>query len=427
LDYRWESDYFASSLEVLDGYPFPKLSPTISVFDIDVVNTWLQSYDVVDGYFYQSIEPAIFNLSQSYSNWISKTDVVDEYYYPRIEPYKFRLDRVYSDWRRDEEELFFYPEPTSSPLIPRMGAFAYTQNIDELYIPISVRSLGMYALSKSNIQQITISPICEIKSSVTIPETCDIIYHNTTINSVTYPVNPIVFTAGDNYESILNGTIANITITDNTDFETLNYNKISYTGIDTLELGNNQNANINILAYNGDIVVSDTLTFSVVLPDKPIVSLIPNMTSYIFPYGKVIYSASLGTKLAWYVFDGTDTQSDTDTWTDWYSVLNNNPNKCYVGYEFGKHVYVDNISVSFYGDTAYTACFQCRYKGEWITAISNIQIPNTGYTKLDINLTNKMICDAIRICILSGDKPYFYMWNGGSNICELVVNGFEIE
>ena len=160
---------------------------------------------------------------------------------------------------------------------------------------------------------------------------------------------------------------------------------------------------------------------------KPIVSIIPIMTGYTTPSGKVIYSSSYGDRLAWYAFDGNDTQSATNAWTDWNNKLNNTPNKCYVGYDFKKYVYVDNISVSFYGDTEYTACFQCRYKGEWITTISSITIlASPNYNKLDIQLSNKMICDAVRLCILSGDKPYFMMYNGGSNVCELIVNGFDI-
>ena len=393
MQYNWESSIFASSDDVVGGYPFPKLSKNVVIFDIEkIYSVWHQNSYVLDNYLYSGYPPYIFNLSKVFSNWVY-----------------------------NKQELFGYIIP-SNCTIYRSGSFAHTSMITELKFPMSVKKLGYYTCYDSNVQTVTLSPLCEFYET-TFPENCTKTYYNTVIDSVAFPVTQIVFYVNDDAEERLLGTSATITISDGDIQETRISTNLTISA-DTSTIGSDKTGFVNFVAYDDSVVATYEFTYSVI-PHPVRVSLIPAMTSDTTPSGTVIASGSFSGRLPYYAFDGVDSGTwSSNSWGDSTNKLNGSTDSCYVGYEFENPVIVSDIEISFSSDRQYVGCFQCRVSGEWVTTIDNIQISGTGYTKLSLDLTSNTTCDAIRFCVLSGAEEYFTTNYYGGNVCELIVYGY---
>jgi hypothetical protein len=391
--YNWESAIFASSDDVINGYPFPKDSHSVVEFDIyRVYSVWEQDVDVLSNYFYPGTPPCVFDITKVYSNW----NLVDS-------------------------DLFGYITPNNVYLY-KSGAFAHTTGIQSITFPLSVKKLGYYTCYKSAIEDVTISPTC-IAYDTTFPDNCTFTYYSGEINSVSFPISPIEFFVGDDYEEALAGTVVNVTVSDSQDSITLYAPYFRFEDISTNTEVQSATGKVVFTSFNGDVI--DTYDFTYKVKPIPVKeSLIPVMTSDTTPSGTVISSGYFSTRYAWLAFDGVDSQTwSRNSWGDATNALDNSPDACYVGYVFTQNVDVTDITISFTTDRVYTGCFQCRVNNEWVTTIGNIPIAN-GYTKLDLSQV-QTTCDAVRFCVLSGNGEYFTTNYYGGNVCELTVIGYK--
>lgn len=160
-------------------------------------------------------------------------------------------------------------------------------------------------------------------------------------------------------------------------------------------------------------------------PQPTTASLIPAMTSATAPSGTVIESGHYQSRYGYFAFDGVDSQTfSSHAWGDGTNILDGTPDKCYVGYIWDTVQTVSSVKISFYSDTAYTGCIQCRIDGVWQTVIESITIPGYPYyTVVEQTLDEPVECDAIRFCVLSGSQPRFGDATYGGNVCEFNVYG----
>lgn len=391
--YIWESTIFASSYEVLSGYPFPKLSTSPQIFDIDSV----------------------------YSNWTLDQNVL--YGYPvstnsKLAP--FDLSKVFSNWTDLSGDLFGYTIPKNCSVY-KSGAFAHTSQIFQIEFPVSVSKLGRYTCYDSSVLFAKLSPLCEFFDT-TFPQQCTLSFYNIEINSIVYPMNPIIFYVGDNFESMLSDTSINVTISDGEDEITTYAKNFKFANVDTSDEISDAQGIVNILSYSGIVVASDTFTYSVISIPVP-VPLIPAMTSTTTPSGTVISSGSYQTRYSWLAFDGVDAQTwRTNAWGDGTNALNGLPESCYVGYEFTGNVKVNSYEISFSSDQTYTGIIQTRSNNTWTTQ-ATVSVASGGYSKVT-GTFETVICDAVRFSVISGSKSYFTAATYGGTVCEFQVLGF---
>lgn len=232
--YNWESTIFASSDEVLYGYPFPKASTNPIEFDIDsVYSVW-------------SLSPTIL-----YGYPVSSPKVI-----------KFDLSKVFSNWTDSSNDLFGYVVPRDCKIY-KSGAFAHTTEITSLQFPISVIKLGEYTCYDSAITSVQVSPLCEFYST-TFPDNCTITYYTVSIDTITFPITPLEFVVGDDYNAVLDGTTVLVTVSDGTDSITTYAKNFTITDIDTSTEVSDATGYVNVITSTGSIACSESFTYSVV-------------------------------------------------------------------------------------------------------------------------------------------------------------------
>jgi len=161
-------------------------------------------------------------------------------------------------------------------------------------------------------------------------------------------------------------------------------------------------------------------------PEPATSSLIPAMTSATAPSGEVIESGHYQSRYGYLAFDGVDSQTwQSHSWSDGTNELDGTADKCYVGYIWDTAQVVSSVKISFSSDTTYTGCIQCRVDGVWQTVLPSITISGAYpyYTVVEQSLDTLVECDAIRFCILSGDRERFCAATYGGNVCEFSAYG----
>ena len=160
-------------------------------------------------------------------------------------------------------------------------------------------------------------------------------------------------------------------------------------------------------------------------PEPVVTSLIPAMSGYTTPSGEVIESGNYSSRYGWLAFDGVDSQTfSSHAWSDGTNVLDGGTDTCYVGYIWDTPQPVSSIKISFFADTRYVGCIQCRVGGVWQTVISAITLPGYPYyTEIEQELDEPVECDGIRFCVLSGDRERFSSSTYGGNVCEFSAYG----
>ena len=163
-------------------------------------------------------------------------------------------------------------------------------------------------------------------------------------------------------------------------------------------------------------------------------SLISQVTSstYTTPEGTIIYSGEYSGRPAYGPFNGWDSQTwDGNSWAEWTNIIDGNPDKVYLGFEFNYPVTMTGLYISNVGDRAYTAAIQVKQNGSWNTVktitIPAGNIPNSGYDSRYYNqivdFDTPTICDGFRISIIAPTGIYFSTNQYGNNICEIFAYG----
>lgn len=171
-------------------------------------------------------------------------------------------------------------------------------------------------------------------------------------------------------------------------------------------------------------VGSDVKTFErnmISDPAQITTAKIPTMTSDTTPSGQVIYSGQYGNRYGYQAFDGVDSQSwQSNSWGDGTNVLDGQPEKCYVGYEFSSPVSINSYSISFSSDRVYVGIIQTRSNNVWTTR-ATVSVSNGGYSSDTGDFESVVECDAVRFCVLSGTGERFTTDFYGGNVCEFQV------
>ena len=192
--------------------------------------------------------------------------------------------------------------------------------------------------------------------------------------------------------------------------------------VDVIELpGNLRQQRITTAGSTPAIYIRNSTTS----PAQTAPSLIPPMTSATTPSGEVIESGHYQSRYGYLAFDGTDTQTySSSAWSDGTNVLDGTPDQCYIGYLWDNAKTVASIKISFFSDTIYAGCIQCRINNEWQTVISEIPVVKSPYySVIEQALTSPVTCDGIRFCVLSGGKTRAAASNYGMAVCEFVAYG----
>lgn len=233
-----ESPNYKSDSDILGGYPVLYSTPNIVEFDIDEV--W---------------------------SAFSQDGTLYNYFHPRNVISVFDLSKVYSLFNVLDESLYGYPIPFV-PKLPKPGAFAGTTGITSITIPMSVKHLGRYTFYDSALQSITLSPLCEMYSS-TLPVGCTVSFYTVTITSVEFPIDPIEFYVGDDAEDILKDTAVTMSVTDGTSVVSVEYNRFTFSGLDTSEEISGATAELQVRSYLNSILATYSFTYAVVNPPRP--------------------------------------------------------------------------------------------------------------------------------------------------------------
>lgn len=235
MDYNWESTTYASSNDVLGGYPFPKLSGKQPTFSLNNIASRFHQDLQLYGYFH------------------TETPIPE-----------FHLNRIIGRFDSEDKSFFGYVFPLDAPIY-KTGAFAHTDNLTEIVFPITVMELGPYTCAESNISNVTISPACSFYPTTFIDD-CTITFYSCSIQLATFPITPVQFTVGDDWKQMLVGTYVTLSVLETNESTPINQitKNFDIIGIDTSAEVTDAAAKLVVKRYDNSIIGEYNFTYSVV-------------------------------------------------------------------------------------------------------------------------------------------------------------------
>lgn len=180
----WTRGGWKSDSDILNGFPIPE---SCSVYEIDPDEIYVSFGlypTVLEGYpipiYARSIEP--WDLNGIYSIWKmdSTHQIMYGYPYPKTYPTPYDLNKIYMIWDVGSDFLAGIIHPKCGTTAS--GAFAYTENLTTVNIPIAVNEFGMHTFYKSGIQNIKIPIDSKMYDTTFIADDISISYYPYTLN-----------------------------------------------------------------------------------------------------------------------------------------------------------------------------------------------------------------------------------------------------
>ena len=189
----WTRGGWKSDSGVLDGFPMPE-SCSVFEFDVDDIYINFGVYPtILDGYpvpvSARHISP--WDLNDMYSLWKmdSTQQIMYGYPYPTDYSIPYDLSKIYMVWNTNSDFLAGIVHPRCGTTAS--GAFAYTDNLTTVNIPIIVNEFGMHTFYKSGIQNLKIPIDSKMYDTTFIADDITISYYPHTFNVSVSAIQPI--------------------------------------------------------------------------------------------------------------------------------------------------------------------------------------------------------------------------------------------
>ena len=189
----WTRGGWKSDSNVLAGFPIPNACSEYAWNLNNYYVVFSSDPNVLDGYavptYAMSIES--WNLDYMYRIWKIDSTQQKMYGYPYPSTYSipYDLNKIYMMWNTDSDFLGGIVHPRCG--VTASGAFAYTENLTTVNIPIIVNEFGMHTFYKSGIQNLKIPIDSKMYDTTFIADDINISYYPYTFNVSVSTEQPI--------------------------------------------------------------------------------------------------------------------------------------------------------------------------------------------------------------------------------------------
>lgn len=190
---EWARGGWKSNSNILDGFPIPVACSEYAWNLNNYYVVFSSDPDVLDGYavptYAMSIES--WDLDDMYCIWKLDSTQQKMYGYPYPSTYSipYDLNKIYMMWATDSDFLGGIVHPRCG--VTASGAFAYTDNLTIVNIPITVNEFGMHTFYKSGIQNLKIPIDSKMYDTTFIADDINISYYPHTFNVSVSTTQPI--------------------------------------------------------------------------------------------------------------------------------------------------------------------------------------------------------------------------------------------